>query len=278
MLKKEGHTHTQFCPHGSGDNTELMVQKAIKMGFQEYSITEHAPLPPELNYHFNGDPQGLTTAALTIDQVEPYLVFAEQLKQQYQDQIKINIGFEVDYLSDFEGWTRSFLEQYGPRTQDNILSVHFMPGYDKNQWCVDYTIADFARGFKELIAEPQRLFRQFLQLELSAVESDLGAYKPRRLGHLTLIRKYQDYFNLTQGFNAANQVLIINILDKLKWQNGQLDINTAGLYKEFCNQVYPDDWIIGQAQQRAIPLVFGSDAHSIAEVGHGYHQVEQFFK
>lgn len=45
LIKREGHSHTEFCPHGSGEDVELMIQKAIKLGFQEYSITEHAPLP-----------------------------------------------------------------------------------------------------------------------------------------------------------------------------------------------------------------------------------------
>ncbi len=45
VIKREGHSHTEFCPHGSGDDVELMIQKAIRLGFKEYSITEHAPLP-----------------------------------------------------------------------------------------------------------------------------------------------------------------------------------------------------------------------------------------
>jgi Histidinol phosphatase and related hydrolases of the PHP family len=28
----DGHTHTQFCPHGSGQDAELMIQRAIKLG------------------------------------------------------------------------------------------------------------------------------------------------------------------------------------------------------------------------------------------------------
>ncbi len=44
-MKRDGHTHTEFCPHGSGEDVELFILKAIKLGFTEYSITEHNPLP-----------------------------------------------------------------------------------------------------------------------------------------------------------------------------------------------------------------------------------------
>ncbi|WP_054725599.1 histidinol-phosphatase HisJ [Paucilactobacillus hokkaidonensis] len=266
--KKDGHTHTEFCPHGSGDKCEVMIQKAIKMGFQEYSITEHAPLPPQLSSNYNGTQAGLATASITLEQVPHYLDFATKLQQQYRSQIKINVGFEVDYFADYERWTREFLDQYGNQTQDNILSVHFMPGIDGKYWCLDYNTDDFEQGFKNLIAQPQNLFQKFLRLELSAAQANLGQYKPQRLGHLTLIRKYQDYFGLSQEFNADNQEIINKILMSLKQQDGQLDLNTAGLYKEYCNQVYPDDWISERAQKMSVPLVFGSDAHSILEVGH----------
>ncbi|MFD1901280.1 PHP domain-containing protein [Enterococcus termitis] len=44
-MKRDGHTHTEYCPHGNVEDTELLIQKAISLGFKEYSITEHAPLP-----------------------------------------------------------------------------------------------------------------------------------------------------------------------------------------------------------------------------------------
>lgn len=276
MIKKDGHTHTQFCPHGSGDDAELMIQKAIKMGFGEYSITEHAPLPPAFTNQYDGQPDGLNLASLTTNQVLPYLEFAEKMKARYANQIKINVGFEVDYLPGFEDWTTAFLNEYGNRTQDNVLSVHFMPGKGHKFWCVDDTITDFAQGFETMLKQPQTLFTNFLKLELRAVQADLGNYKPRRIGHLTLIRKFQDYFNLPREFSQDNQRLVEQILSGIKHRNYQLDLNTAGLYKEFCNEIYPSRSIVKRAREMAIPLVFGSDAHSIKEVGHGYHEVAEF--
>lgn len=57
----------------------------------------------------------------------------------------------------------------------------------------------------------------------------------------------------------------------------QLDFNAAGLYKAYCNQPYPNFKIAIQAQQMGIQLIYGSDAHSVAEIGHGYHGLAEFF-
>lgn len=50
----DGHTHTELCPHGSGEATEKMIQRAIQLGFQRYCITEHAPLPPAFRDQYEG--------------------------------------------------------------------------------------------------------------------------------------------------------------------------------------------------------------------------------
>jgi histidinol-phosphatase (PHP family) len=44
-MKVDGHTHTHFYPHGSGEEKAKFIEKAIELGFERYVLTEHAPLP-----------------------------------------------------------------------------------------------------------------------------------------------------------------------------------------------------------------------------------------
>ena len=53
-MKMDGHTHTQLCAHGSGEKTEKMIEKAIRLGFTDYCITEHAPLPAGFETSYEG--------------------------------------------------------------------------------------------------------------------------------------------------------------------------------------------------------------------------------
>lgn len=276
-MKKDGHSHTEFCPHGSGDDVELMIRKAIKFGFTEYSITEHAPLPPDFQQDYAGEPTGLTEAAMALNDLPAYFKKCRQMQTKYRDQLKINIGFELDFLPSQLAWTKDFWAEYGPQTQDNVLSVHFMQGTAAKFWCVDDTLADFKTGLLDnQNGDAQALYGQYLQALLVAAQTDLGPVAPMRLGHMTLIKKFQDYFNLPIKFNATNLALVTQLFSVLKQRHFALDLNTAGLYKPYCNETYPYSDLISQAKIAGVPLVYGSDAHSIVEVGHAYHQVEKF--
>lgn len=267
----DGHTHTELCPHGSGESTEKMVQRAIQLGMQKYCVTEHAPLPPDFKQQYAGGETGITEASLTMAQVPAYLALARGLQEKYAAQIEISIGFEVDFLPDHVAWTKAFMQQYGPQTQESILSVHFMRGQGDRFWCVDNGTDDFNSGFQQWLANPQLLFKQYYQTVLASVQADLGPDAPQRIGHMSLVRKYQDFFALTAPLDASNLRLVDQILDLIQAQHRELDLNLAGLYKPFCNDFYPGDQILKRAQKRGIPLVYGSDAHDILSVGRGQH-------
>jgi len=269
----DGHTHTELCPHGSGESTEKMVQRAIQLGMQKYCLTEHAPLPPEFAANYAGDPTGITEASLTMAQVPTYLALGRRLQATYRDQIEITLGFEVDYLPGFEAWTRHFLATYGPQTQESILSVHFMPGMAGKTWGIDLSPENFGAAFQGWLATPQDLFRIYYQTVLASVQADLGPYAPQRIGHMSLVRKYQDYFKLTAPLDSKNLALVDQILDLMATQHRELDLNLAGLYKPFCNDFYPGAQCLAHAKQRGISLIFGSDAHDIMSVGRGQHLV-----
>jgi histidinol-phosphatase (PHP family) len=54
----------------------------------------------------------------------------------------------------------------------------------------------------------------------------------------------------------------------------EIDLNAAGLFKPDCQEIYPPSWILLEAIQRKIPLVYGSDAHSVQGVGQGFEAAE----
>ena len=49
------------------------------------------------------------------------------------------------------------------------------------------------------------------------ISSDLGLYKPKRMGHLTLCQKFQTYFEReATDLSDMSLILIDQILDKVK--------------------------------------------------------------
>lgn len=278
MLKIDGHTHTELCPHGSHESTRAMVERAIELGFDEYWITEHAPMPKDFVQRFAGPADDWQTEGLSREQVDDYLNLAEQLQSEYADQIKISIGFEIEYLAGFEETTRAFLDQYGKNTQHNILSVHYLQDDQGKFWGIDYSTDELQAGFANELKTPQLLYQRYLKTVLASARCDLGSFSPDKLGHISLIKKYQDYFSLPEAFDQSCQRLIDEIMATARKRQLSLDFNSAGLYKKYCNDFYPGSQIALAALNAEVPLIFGSDAHSVDEVGRGWHGMKNFLK
>jgi histidinol-phosphatase (PHP family) len=258
-MKKDGHIHTPFCPHGSSDELRSYVYKAVAQGFEEISFTEHAPLPPSFK-----DPTPLKDSAMKVSEMELYIEQIEKVKKEFQKEVKINVGLEVDYINEYEEETRHFLNTYGPYLDDSLLSVHFLNKED-SFYCLDYSAEEFEHIITKF-GSVEEVYKAYFKAVASSVKADLGSYKPKRIGHITLVRKFQKKFPCEVSFQ--NEVL--HILNEVKNRNLELDYNAAGFHKPLCQEAYPSKEVVALAQQKNIPLVYGSDAHCAKDVGQSY--------
>lgn len=259
-MKINGHIHTPFCPHGSKDPLEKYVQEALFHGFAEISFTEHAPLPDGFT-----DPTPLRDSAMKKEDLDRYFQEIAELKEKYKGKIKINVGFEVDYIEGFEKETKDFLDTYGSRIDDAILSVHFLKfgeAYD----CVDYSPEHFAKMIDKY-GSVEKIYKNYYRTVLASIRADLGTYKPKRIGHITLVHKFKKKF--PPGYHDEQDIL--NILHAVKEKGYSLDFNGAGTAKPLCGEAYPPLWAAKKAVSLGIPLVYGSDAHQAKELLQGYH-------
>jgi len=267
LHKRDGHTHTEFCPHGSREPTELFIYRAIELGFETYSLTEHPPLPVDFQ-----DPAPDRSCGMAFQDLEPYLSRARVLSDQFSNQIVVKVGLEVDFIPGFEDEIRHLLGQVGPQLEDSVLSVHFLPG--KGGWrCVDYSADDFKDGLLDIYGSTEAVHEAYWLTVQQAVEADLGPFKPRRIGHLSLVHKFQKRFPLRDPKHF--QPKVCEILGQIQARGLELDLNAAGLFKPDCQEIYPASWILRDAIQKKIPLVYGSDAHSVKGVGQGFEAAEK---
>ncbi|MBL1226865.1 histidinol-phosphatase HisJ [Enterococcus sp. BWR-S5] len=274
-MKYDGHTHTEYCPHGTVEDTELLIQRAIQLGFTKYSITEHAPLPPAINKIAGGDSEMWTTASMALNDVDNYFKRMENLRKKYASEIVIHIGFELDYFPEFEDWTTDFLNEYGPLTDDGVLSVHFLPGQNGLRG-IDYTFEEYRDG----ITIPSGSFKNaqtlYYERVLQSLQADLGKWKPTRLGHISLCQKFERFFEESTDYSPNTVALIDELLQQVKERNYRLDLNTAGFRKKGYTQSYPQPWILEKSHALGIPLIYGSDSHSIEDIGSDYGKVEHW--
>jgi len=264
MPKIDGHTHTQYCPHGSGDHVEQMIERAIELGFEEYHITEHAPIPDRFMKLLEPKKELLGDLAMPEGEVNRYITEMLNVKRKYTNKIQIKIGFEVDYLPTEIAWVKDFLNYYGKYCDTGILSVHYMEGL--NDWrCVDYQPDDVLNELIPKYGSLENYQKAYYALVQESVLVDLGQYKPQKIGHLTLVDKFQKRIGVATSDAIDKQ--IYELLGLIKEKNYCLDYNHAGLFKPLCGETYPSERVALQAAQLGIPLIYGSDAHGVEDIG-----------
>jgi histidinol-phosphatase (PHP family) len=268
-IKRDGHTHTHYCLHASGEHAEEYVQKAIEEGFTVYSFTEHLPFSESFMQKFPYPEEVKKGLGFLNDDLDGYFREMLALKKKYKDKIQLLVGLEIDYLPGEHDFLRFMLKEYGPFLEDGLLSVHIIEGH-KGSRCVDMTPADFTEGLLDYYSTYEKVQLAYYQTIKEALLVDLGPYKPKRISHFTLCHKFQHYFE--QAGKVSNNIkkTVVDLLAYMKEHGYSLDVNMAGLFKEYCREPYPTPWIIQGARQLKIPLVYGSDAHAVEDVGRAY--------
>ncbi|RIW35728.1 histidinol-phosphatase HisJ [Bacillus salacetis] len=257
-MKVDGHIHSPYCPHGTKDSFHEYIEKAIKLGYEGITFTEHAPLPAGFK-----DPVPDQDSGMKEEYLEEYIADLEELKKIYKGNIIIKTGLEVDFIEGYEEETGRFLDSIGPYLDDSLLSVHFLlrnGTYD----CLDFSKENFGRMI-DSYGTADSIHQTYYKTVLKSVKANLGKYKPNRIGHITLADKFKKDFPPAGSFGKEIQ----EVLDEMALRHMELDYNGAGYSKKGCGVSYPPPDIARKAHEMGIPLVYGSDAHQAKDLNQG---------
>ena len=199
--------------------------------------------------------------------VSEYIEKTTLLKEKYKPHIHINVGLEIDYIAEYEQSIAVWLNKIGRHLDDSILSVHFIK-VNEDYYCIDYS-AEYFSLITEAAGSVDRVYELYYTTLKKAILSNLGIFKPKRIGHLTLARKFQIKYPSVRDFHQTE----LELLQLIKNQHMALDYNGAGVSKEYYKQPYPPSLLIEKAISLEIPLVYGSDAHRTQDLGQGFEQL-----
>lgn len=261
-MKRDGHIHTPYCPHGTTDSLVSYIEKAISNNFTDITFTEHAPLPINFN-----DPTPNKDSGMDPNLLLPYFNELQTLKKHYANQIHIQIGLEIDYIIGYEEETRQFLNEYGHFLDDAILSVHFLE-YKGEYTCIDFSPEEFL-AFCEKVGSVEKVYQLYYETVIKSVNANLGAFKPKRIGHPTLVHKFQH----AHKESIPDTAQIKQVLQHIKDAGYEMDVNSAGLSKTYCQEPYPPYEMIQFAHEIQLPTVFGSDAHCVNDLHQHYEKI-----
>ncbi len=266
-ISKDGHMHSEFCPHGTKEKMELYIKEGILKGLHEITFTEHMPMIDG----FYQDKQFLKECAPNIENIEKYFKEVKYLKEKYKDKITINIGLEVDYIEGYEEETQKLLNKYIDLMNDGIISVHFLKYNNK------YYPIDIMDKFEDLLKECgslEKIYDLYFETIIKSMKANIGKGILKRVGHPSLIR----IFNKKYPIEYKNFKLINEMVDTMKKEGYECDINTAGLRKEFCGEIYPYRDIFKLVISNGIVCILGSDSHKSKDVGFGIECINRLIE
>lgn len=229
------HNHTTRCNHAEGTVDEYIL-KAIELGIDIYGFSEHAPMDFDPHYR------------LDFEEMEHYARDILGIKETYKNDIKILLGYEVDYLP-------GHMDERVLNAEVDYLigSVHFI-----DKWSFDNP--EFIGGWKN------KNIDEIWQAYFEATEAMAKSGKFDIVGHLDLIKVFK--FMPKQD----TRLLAKNALRAIKKSNMVLELNTAGLRKPI-GEIYPSRALLEEAYALDIPITFSSDAHSVEQIGFAYEEV-----
>jgi|GEM_PF-1051194 len=276
---RDGHIHSPYCPHTLQNIPELFwqeenrisfftpyVEKALEAGLEEISFTEHMPF--SFDFLENKEDQDLCAPQISL--MPYYFSDIREMQKRYSGRIRINAGFETDYLEGYEDRTAAVLDLYGSEIQDSLLSVHFVRIGSR---IYDVDLQDGFEDALEVLGSVEAVYDCYYETLLKAVNADLGKYKPGRIGHPNIIRIFQKLYPV----EYKNKNLLEKLAVRIKEKNYEVDADTAGLRKPLCGEVYLSGYLKELAEKYGIGIVYGSDAHKPEDVAKNFGEIEHSF-
>lgn len=220
--KANFHTHTARCHHAVGADREY-VESAIAAGFCVLGFSDHGPILRE-----DGR---ISPVRMLPQELEGYVQSLSDLRKEYEKDISILIGLEVENMPSFFEKTVEFYRQFP--LDYLILGQHFFGD----------------EGAASHVARPQEnteFVSQYVDAVTGALDTDLFMY----VAHPDIFRFGGEEEIYWQGMKK--------ILDKLKEKNLPVEINGNG-FREHLH--YPNSRFVRMAAENGNTFIVGVDAH-----------------
>jgi len=223
------HNHTPLCNHAEG-SIEEFVQAALLQKIDVFGFSDHAPMGFDEDYR------------MSFSQMADYERDVLHVKEKYQDQIKILLAYEVDFLQGYID------ERVLQRNVDYFIgSVHYLGswGFDNPEFIGEYRTQNIDEVW-------ERYFAAITDMAKSGLFDIVG--------HLDLIK----VFNYLPKKDV--RMIAKEAIKAIKKANMAIELNAAGFRKPVGEQ-YPSHPLLELIAEHDIPITFGSDAHAIDHIG-----------
>lgn len=228
-MKTNYHTHNYRCRHAIG-TVDNYVEVAIKNGYVELGISDHAPVP---KYYLD---------RMKFDELEGYFAEIENSQKKYGDKIKILKSLEIEYFSEF----KEIYETLLGKVDYLVLGLHGVKDEQErdgfySSWTIkdkkrvveygEYMVEAIKTGYFDYIAHPDLYLIEYKSWDSEAIQT------------------------ATKICCAAKEMGIPLEINANGIRKSKLIKDSRGLYK------YPNKYFWEIAKNIGVDVIIGSDAH-----------------
>lgn len=245
------HSHTDFCD--GKDRPEVMVRRAMELGFVSLGISSHGPTwwaDQELSLH--------------PERVGEYQAQLRRLDEACGDRLEVLVGVEHDALTAPVGEGFDYV----------IESVHALE-VDGQVCFVDFDADRVQQAIHRCFGDdPYAYARAYFR---ACAEAYL--HNPAQIaGHLDLVSKFQEQVPMFDEQDPRYLDAALEAADCALECGLVLEVNTGAIARGYRTSPYPALPILRHLRQRNAPVVVTSDCHDARFLDCWYDQTAELLK
>jgi histidinol-phosphatase (PHP family) len=255
-LRADYHVHTPYCGHAHGKIVQY-IESAIAAGIDEIGFADHLGR----YYLTQTQRRRYWDWGMNERDITRYFTELSELKEIYENQIKIRIGLEVDYIEGAEDMLVPLLEACP--FDFSLGSIHCLPKFGWKH-LADYKEEDTIRFYNEY----------FRTIRL-AIESKLFS----SIAHTDFIWRH-----IKWPSNLLIEILykeLEKVIETAFQNGGILEVNANGYIWSKMHNVNgydPYDYFLELIGTNGVGITLGSDAHEPGLVGKSFSELISVLK
>ena len=252
MQKFNYHSHTYRCGHADLDmKDEDYIKEYIEMGFEKIAFTDHCPEKNKIDKRPN--------IRMEYEQKNEYIDTIKKLKEKYKNKIKIEVGYEIEYIPGDEENLRELKNE----ADKIILGQHFV--YDNNKNLKYIGQSEFSD--EELIKYSEYI-QKAMKLKLPNIIAHPDMYMMNRKEFGKIENEVAKIIcESAEKYDIPLEINLNNIFAKTYYENRKLNNDSFEKQKEKLKNVfYPckDFWKV--ASNYNIKVLYGIDTHHKGQI------------
>ncbi|MBN2662870.1 MAG: histidinol-phosphatase [Bacteroidales bacterium] len=247
MFKTNYHNHSKWSD--GKYNPEKTVLRAIELGFDIIGFSDHSPVPFKSEWN------------MKYENLLKYISDINNLKEKYNEQIKIYLGLEADFINGI-----SYIKNFKHLGLDyTIGGAHYLPETfeDGTIFNIDNTDEIFQRGLSELYNNDIKFL---VERYYNAVNQMIEEDSPDVIAHLDLIEKFNKNHKYFDSKAQWYQKIVDNCLKTIQKTNCIVELNSRSLYKGLLDDFSPKITILQKMLNLKIPVTISGDVHNPEEM------------